>query len=77
MEAFLRMFRYLGHRHDDDGIDRLHNLVTSNVCLALSILISWKQFGGHPIECMIPKMFPKTWEEVRAFSNFFSGKVEL
>ncbi|PAV86124.1 hypothetical protein WR25_24439 [Diploscapter pachys] len=63
IESFLGMARYLSPRQDDDAIDRMHYLVTTNILLALSVLISWKQFGGHPIECMFPSKFPGSWEQ--------------
>lgn len=42
----------------------MHYLYTTNLLLAFSVLISWKQFGGSPIECMFPNKFPGSWEEV-------------
>ncbi|CAJ0589379.1 unnamed protein product [Cylicocyclus nassatus] len=63
IETFIGMARYLSPRHDDDWSDRLHYLVTPNILLAFSVLISWKQFGGRPIECMFPNKFPGSWEQ--------------
>lgn len=62
--AFLNTLKFFGHNSDDDYIDRLHYFVTSNTLVALSILVSFKQFGGKPIECLVPDMFSKAWEEV-------------
>lgn len=67
LETSLRFLTYLGFRQDDDWVDRLHNFLTSNLLLALAMLISWKQFGGKPIECMLPKMFPGSWEDVSIY----------
>ncbi|PIO77661.1 Innexin [Teladorsagia circumcincta] len=57
------MARYLSPRHDDDWSDRLHYLITPNILFAFSVLISFKQFGGRPIECMFPNKFPGSWEQ--------------
>ncbi|CAD6191614.1 unnamed protein product [Caenorhabditis auriculariae] len=57
------MARYLSPREDDDWSDRLNYLVTPNILLAFSVLISFKQFGGRPIECMFPNKFPGSWEQ--------------
>nr|CDJ85263.1 Innexin domain containing protein [Haemonchus contortus] len=63
IETFLSMARYLSPRHDDDWCDRLHYLITPNILFAFSVLISFKQFGGRPIECMFPNKFPGSWEQ--------------
>ncbi|VDO64161.1 unnamed protein product [Heligmosomoides polygyrus] len=63
IESFISMARYLSPRHDDDWSDRLHYLVTPNILFAFSVLISFKQFGGRPIECMFPNKFPGSWEQ--------------
>ncbi|RCN34388.1 Innexin [Ancylostoma caninum] len=63
IETFIGMSRYLSPRQDDDWSDRLHYLMTPNILLAFSVLISFKQFGGRPIECMFPNKFPGSWEQ--------------
>ncbi|CAJ0566530.1 unnamed protein product, partial [Mesorhabditis spiculigera] len=63
IETFLGMARYLSPRNDDDWSDRMHYLYTPNILLAFSILVSFKQFGGRPIECMFPNKFPGSWEQ--------------
>ncbi|VDM57517.1 unnamed protein product [Angiostrongylus costaricensis] len=63
IETFVGMARYLSSRHDDDWSDRLHYSITPNILLAFSVLISFKQFGGRPIECMFPNKFPGSWEQ--------------
>ncbi|GMS81074.1 hypothetical protein PENTCL1PPCAC_3249 [Pristionchus entomophagus] len=63
IETFLGMAKYLSPRNDDDWSDRMHYLYTPNILLAFSVLISWKQFGGRPMECMFPNKFPGSWEQ--------------
>lgn len=63
--SVLTGFKYLERRTDDDVIDKLHHSLTTNILIGLSILVSWKQFGGKPIECMTPDQFPSPWEQVR------------
>lgn len=63
IETFLGMAKYLSPREDDDWSDRLNYLITPNLLLAFSVLISFKQFGGRPIECMFPNKFPGSWEQ--------------
>uniref|UniRef100_A0A7E4URB4 Innexin n=1 Tax=Panagrellus redivivus TaxID=6233 RepID=A0A7E4URB4_PANRE len=62
IEAVISMMRYLSARKDDDLVDRMNYLYTPNMLLAFSVLISFKQFGGKPIECILPAKFPKSWE---------------
>uniref|UniRef100_A0AC35GD58 Innexin n=1 Tax=Panagrolaimus sp. PS1159 TaxID=55785 RepID=A0AC35GD58_9BILA len=42
--------RYLTSRKDDDMVDRMNYLYTPNALLAFSVLISFKQFGGRPLD---------------------------
>uniref|UniRef100_F1L583 Innexin n=1 Tax=Ascaris suum TaxID=6253 RepID=F1L583_ASCSU len=63
IESLMAMIRYLSPRQDDDAVDRLHYLYTPNILLAFAVLISFKQFGGHPLECMFPNKFPGSWEQ--------------
>lgn len=64
IESLISMVRYLSPKQDDDATDRLHYLYTANVLLAFAVLISFKQFGGRPLECMFPNKFPGSWEQV-------------
>uniref|UniRef100_A0AC34Q5F8 Innexin n=1 Tax=Panagrolaimus sp. JU765 TaxID=591449 RepID=A0AC34Q5F8_9BILA len=63
IEAVISMMRYLSSRKDDDVVDRMNYLYTPNMLLAFSVLISFKQFGGKPIECVLPSKFPGSWEQ--------------
>ena len=71
IETFLGMAKYLSPREDDDWSDRLNYLITPNLLLAFSVLISFKQFGGRPIECMFPNKFPGSWEQVHLIKYQF------
>jgi hypothetical protein len=64
LEAFISMLRYLSSREDDDVADRLNYLYTPNMLLAFSVLISFKQFGGRPLECIFPSKFSSSLQEV-------------
>ncbi|VDD92366.1 unnamed protein product [Enterobius vermicularis] len=63
IETLIAMMRYLSPRQDDDAVDRLNYLFTPNILLAFAVLISFKQFGGHPIECITASKLPGSWEE--------------
>lgn len=43
---------------EDDLVDRLHYIFTSAILVVFAIGVSWKQFGGKPIECSIPEQVP-------------------
>jgi hypothetical protein len=51
--AFLSGFKFLSTRVEGDVSDQLHYYMTSNLLIALAILVSWKQFGGRPIEWVL------------------------
>ncbi|CAI5449544.1 unnamed protein product [Caenorhabditis angaria] len=44
-----------------DLVASIHSFFTSNILVGLAVLISWKQFGGTPIECMVPLDFTNAW----------------
>lgn len=64
IEAIISMVRYLSPREDDDIADRMNYLYTPNLLLAFSVLISFKQFGGRPLECIFPSKFSGSLQEV-------------
>ncbi|VDK69072.1 unnamed protein product [Litomosoides sigmodontis] len=63
LTAVLTMVRYVGNIDDWDFVDRLHSYFTTNILIAFSILVSFKQFGGKPVECLVPDIFSGSWEQ--------------
>ncbi|CAI4225664.1 unnamed protein product [Auanema sp. JU1783] len=49
-----------------DGIDRLSSHVTTMICAILAIMVSTKQYVGHPITCWVPSEFRGEWS---AYAN--------
>ncbi|VDD93962.1 unnamed protein product [Enterobius vermicularis] len=46
-----------------DLVASLHSYFTSNLLIAFAIIISFKHFGGRPMECMLPVGFNGAWED--------------
>ncbi|VDM97642.1 unnamed protein product [Thelazia callipaeda] len=53
---------FLHYRKDDDFIDRLSYFYTSSFLIMMAVLVSFKQFGGRPLECWVPAQFTSSWE---------------
>ncbi|KAI6236861.1 Innexin [Aphelenchoides besseyi] len=53
---------FLQYRADDDIIDRLSYFYTSSFLTMMAVLVSFKQFGGRPLECWVPAQFTASWE---------------
>uniref|UniRef100_A0A0N5AIU0 Innexin n=1 Tax=Syphacia muris TaxID=451379 RepID=A0A0N5AIU0_9BILA len=63
LATVLSMFRYVSEIDDRDFVDRLHSYFTTNILIALSVVVSFKQFGGKPVECLVPEIFSSSWEQ--------------
>uniref|UniRef100_A0AC35U7P3 Innexin n=1 Tax=Rhabditophanes sp. KR3021 TaxID=114890 RepID=A0AC35U7P3_9BILA len=46
-----------------DVIANLHSYFTCNLLIGIAVLISYRQFSGRPIECMLPMGFTGAWED--------------
>ncbi|VDN90988.1 unnamed protein product [Brugia pahangi] len=53
---------FLHYRKDDDFVDRLSYFYTPSFLIMMAILVSFKQFGGRPLECWVPAQFTSSWE---------------
>jgi len=71
LTTVLSMMRYVSEIEDRDFVDRLHGYFTANLLIGLSVLVSFKQFGGKPIECLTPDIFPGAWEEYAEYRTPF------
>ncbi|CAD5227493.1 unnamed protein product [Bursaphelenchus xylophilus] len=63
ISSFVSMLRYVAGQNERDFVERMHSVVTVNILIAFAVLISFKQFGGSPIECLTPDVFTEPWEE--------------
>uniref|UniRef100_A0A0K0EG62 Innexin n=1 Tax=Strongyloides stercoralis TaxID=6248 RepID=A0A0K0EG62_STRER len=54
---------YTNRESVKDIIANLHSYFTCNLLIGLAVLISYRQFGGRPLECMLPMGFSGAWEQ--------------
>lgn len=73
---FLGMIRLM-YAKLQDVVASLHSYFTCNLLIAFSIIISFKQFGGRPMECMLPMGFNGAWEQVSSFIDYQLFKIIL
>ncbi|GMT24413.1 hypothetical protein PFISCL1PPCAC_15710, partial [Pristionchus fissidentatus] len=46
-----------------DVVAKLHSFITANVLIGAALVISFRQFGGKPIDCMVPTDFTPSWTQ--------------
>uniref|UniRef100_A0AC34QBQ3 Innexin n=1 Tax=Panagrolaimus sp. JU765 TaxID=591449 RepID=A0AC34QBQ3_9BILA len=59
----LSMLHYVASNEDRNLVDRMHSYFTTNLLIGLAVLVSFKQFGGKPLECLVPDLFSGAWEQ--------------
>ncbi|KRZ63425.1 Innexin-10 [Trichinella nativa] len=59
----IKTFAFFKLRQDDNFVDRLNYYFTATFLIVLSLLVSFKMFGGKPIECWLPAEYTKSWED--------------
>ncbi len=56
---------------DDDFIDRLNYYYTTSFVIGAAIIISFKTFGGRPLECWLPAQYKSSWEDYSGMKLLF------
>ncbi len=64
LAGVLKLEAFFDSAEAGDGTDHLNSVFTSNFLVALGVFSGFKQFGGTPVECMVPDWFSSSWEKV-------------
>ncbi len=62
-EIFGTVLPFFKESHDDDFVDHLNYYYTTTFVIASAALISFKTFGGKPVECWLPAQYSASWED--------------
>jgi len=63
LATILSILHFITTSENLEFIGQLTSNYTPNLLLALAVLVSFKQFGGNPIECLTPDTFSGSWEQ--------------
>uniref|UniRef100_A0A915J352 Innexin n=1 Tax=Romanomermis culicivorax TaxID=13658 RepID=A0A915J352_ROMCU len=63
LNDLIRTLSFLQPRADDDFVDRVNYYYTTTLLIIMALLVSFKMFGGRPVECWLPAEYTQSWEQ--------------
>lgn len=63
LNDMIASLHFMKCRADDDFVDRLNYYYTTTFLIIMSLLVSFKMFGGKPLECWLPAEYKSSWQE--------------
>lgn len=73
LNDLIRTLSFLQPRADDDFVDRVNYYYTTTLLIIMALLVSFKMFGGRPVECWLPAEYTQSWEQYAGKIGKFSG----